>query len=192
MQAVRALFWWLRENMPSLKDKYINEAIPKLKKELGCENLLRLPRLVKVVVNMGIGVADKDTFKAHVEELAKITGQKPIVTLAKQSISNFKLRKGMTIGAKVTLRGSRMYEFLDRLISAALPRIRDFRGLRREAFDKMGNYTLGVKEQTIFPEIDPNHAGAVQGMDITIVTTGRNAAEARALLSALGMPFAGK
>ena len=178
--------------MPRLKDKYIKDVVPKLKQDLGATNVLRVPRLVKVVVNMGIGVADKDAFKAHVEELGRITGQKPIVTRAKKSISNFKLREGMTIGAKVTLRGNRMYEFLDRLISAALPRIRDFRGLRRDAFDGRGNYTLGVLEQTIFPEIDPNHAGAIQGMDITIVTTGRNDDEARALLSALGMPFASK
>jgi large subunit ribosomal protein L5 len=178
--------------MGRLKDKYVKEAVPKLKEQLGSGNVLRLPRLVKVVVNMGIGIADKDTFKLHVDELTKITGQKPVITRARQSISNFKLRKGMTIGARVTLRGSRMYEFLDRLINAALPRIRDFRGLRRESFDGRGNYTLGVLEQMIFPEIDPNHAGAIQGMDITIVTTGRNDDEGRALLGLLGMPFAGK
>ena len=118
--------------MGRLKDKYVQEAAPKLKEQLGSGNVLRLPRLVKVVVNMGIGIADKDTFKLHVDELAKITGQKPVITRARQSISNFKLRKGMTIGARVTLRGRRMYEFLDRLINAALPRIRDFRGLRRK------------------------------------------------------------
>jgi large subunit ribosomal protein L5 len=178
--------------MARLREKYVNEVIPKLAKELGQTNRLRLPRPVKVVVNMGIGVADKDALKAHLEELARITGQKPVSTRARQSISNFKLRRGMTIGAKVTLRGERMYEFLDRLISAGLPRIRDFRGLRRDAFDGRGNYTLGIREQTIFPEIDPNHAGAIQGMDITIVTTGRSDEEARALLTHLGMPFAGK
>jgi len=182
----------LRGTMPKLKDKYVSEVIPKLREQLGLTNRLRLPRLVKVVVNMGIGVADKDAFKAHVGELALITGQKPIVTQARVSISNFKLREGMAIGAKVTLRGNRMYEFLDRLISGGLPRIRDFRGLRRDAFDGRGNYTLGVREQTIFPEIDPNHAGAVQGMDITIVTTGKSDDEARTLLSLLGMPFASK
>jgi large subunit ribosomal protein L5 len=182
----------LRETMPRLKDKYANEVVPKLQEQLGVTNRLQVPRLVKVVVNMGIGVVDKDAFKTHVEELARISGQKPIITRARQSISNFKLREGMTIGAKVTLRADRMYEFLDRLISAALPRIRDFRGLRRDAFDGRGNYTLGVREQTIFPEIDPNHAGAIQGMDITIVTTGRSDDDARALLSLLGMPFATK
>jgi len=178
--------------MPRLKDKYANEVVPKLGRELNETNRLRLPRLVKVVVNMGIGIADKDQFKNHVEELAKITGQRPVVTQARKSISNFKLRAGMNVGAKVTLRGNRMYEFLDRLISAALPRIRDFRGLPLNAFDGRGNYTLGVKEQTIFPEIDPNRVTAVQGMDITIVTTARDDRECRLLLSLLGMPFAGK
>jgi len=178
--------------MARLKVKYIQEVVPRLKQELGVTNTLRVPRLEKIVVNMGIGVVDKDAFKTHVEELAKITGQRPVVTRAKKSISNFKLRKGTTIGAKVTLRGERMYEFLDRLINAALPRIRDFRGLRRDAFDGRGNYTLGVREQTIFPEIDPNQTGAIQGMDITVVTTARNDEEARLLLSHLGMPFAKK
>jgi large subunit ribosomal protein L5 len=135
---------------------------------------------------------DKDAFKVHVEELGQITGQKPVVTKAKKSISNFKLRKGMNIGAKVTLRGARMYEFLDRFMSAALPRIRDFRGLSPHGFDGRGNFTVGIREQTIFPEIDPNHAGAIQGMDITIVTTGRTDQEARELLKLMGMPFAGK
>ena len=178
--------------MPRLKDKYLNEVYPKLSRELNESNRMRLPRLVKVVVNMGIGIADKDQFKKHVEELTHITGQRPVVTRATKSISNFKLREGMDIGAKVTLRGNRMHEFLDRLISAALPRIRDFRGLPAHSFDGRGNYTLGVKEQTIFPEIDPNHVTAVQGMDITVVTTARDDRECRMLLSMLGMPFAGK
>jgi large subunit ribosomal protein L5 len=177
---------------PNLKTKYVNEVVPKLAEKLGVQNRLRLPRLVKVVVNMGIGIADKDAFKVHVAELTAITGQKPIITKARKSISNFKLRQGMNIGAKVTLRGNRMYEFLERFISAALPRIRDFRGLSPHAFDGRGNYTIGIREQTIFPEIDPNHAGALQGMDLTIVTTARNDREAHELLKLLGMPFAGK
>jgi large subunit ribosomal protein L5 len=181
-----------RMGVPRLKEKYTKEVVPKLMKELGITNPMRVPRLVKVVVNMGIGIAEKDAMKIHVEELAKITGQKPVVTKARKSISNFKLREGMSIGAKVTLRGARMYEFMDRLISAALPRIRDFRGLPANSFDGRGNYTMGVKEQTIFPEIDPNNVTAVQGMDITVVTTAEEDREARELLRMLGMPFAGK
>jgi large subunit ribosomal protein L5 len=177
---------------PRLKEKYVKDVMPRLSETLGVANRLRLPRLTKVVVNMGIGIADKDAFKSHVEELTAITGQKPVITKARKSISNFKLRQGMNIGAKVTLRGNRMYEFLDRFISAALPRIRDFRGLSPSGFDGRGNYTLGIKEQTIFPEIDPNHAGAIQGMDITVVTTGRTDQESRELLALLGMPFAAK
>jgi large subunit ribosomal protein L5 len=142
------------------------------------------------VVNMGFGVVEKEAINTFTGQLAAITGQKPVVTKARNSISNFKIREGMVIGAKVTLRGERMYEFMDRLISAALPRIRDFRGLSANAFDGRGNYTLGLKEQTIFPEIDPNHAGVSQGMDITFATTARNDDEARELLRLLGMPFA--
>ncbi len=178
--------------MARLKDKYIKDVVPKLMKELGLTNRLSVPRMVKIVVNMGFGVDDKDLLKVHVNEMAAICGQKPIVTKAKESISNFKLREGMNIGAKVTLRGDRMYEFLDRLISAALPRIRDFRGLPPDSFDGRGNYTMGVKEQTIFPEIDPNNVTHVQGMDVTFVTTGRNNKDACLLLKLLGMPFAGK
>lgn len=178
--------------MSTLKDRYEKEVVTKLKEALGTTNRQRLPRLEKVVVNMGFSVADKDAVKVHAEELAKITGQKPVITKSKKSISNFKLRKGMSIGAKVTLRGERMYEFLDRFISAALPRIRDFRGLSSDSFDGRGNYTIGVKEQTILPEIDPNNVTATQGMDITIVTRSRNDKEARELLKLLGMPFAGK
>jgi len=178
--------------VPRLKEKYVKEVVPKLMKELGITNPMRVPRLVKVVVNMGVGIAEKDAMKIHVEELTKITGQKPVITKARKSISNFKLREGMSIGAKVTLRGSRMYEFMDRMISAALPRIRDFRGLPADSFDGRGNYTMGIKEQTIFPEIDPNNVTAVQGMDITIVTGTEDDREARELLKMLGMPFAGK
>jgi len=178
--------------VPRLKEKYVKEVVPQLMKELGITNPMRVPRLVKVVVNMGIGIAEKDAMKIHVEELARITGQKPVITKAKKSISNFKLREGMSIGAKVTLRGNRMYEFMDRMISAALPRIRDFRGLPTDSFDGRGNYTMGIKEQTIFPEIDPNNVSAVQGMDITVVTGTEEDREARELLKMLGMPFAGK
>jgi large subunit ribosomal protein L5 len=178
--------------MATLKERYETEVVPKLKLELGLKNPMRVPRLRKIIVNMGVGIVDKDEFQTHVTELARITGQKPIVTHAKKSISNFKLRQGMSIGAKVTLRGRRMYDFLERFISAALPRIRDFRGLPPHAFDAQGNYTLGVKEQTIFPEIDPNHVGAVQGMNITIVMDSRSRDESRLLLKGLGIPFAEK
>ena len=175
----------------TLKERYDQDVRPQLKEALGIENPMSVPRVKKVVVNMGIGIAEKDAFQSHVDELARITGQRPMVTRARKSISNFKLREGMTVGAKVTLRGRRMYEFLDRLINTALPRIRDFRGLPAGAFDAQGNYTLGIREQTIFPEIDPNHAGAVQGMNITIVTDCGSREEARQLLKGLGMPLAG-
>lgn len=178
--------------MPTLKEKYENEVVDRLKEELGVKNRMQVPKVQKVVVNMGLGVADKDVLKAGTEDLAKITGQKPLVTKARKSISNFKLREGMSIGAKVTLRGERMYEFLDRLINAALPRIRDFRGIAAKAFDGRGNYTLGIREQSIFPEIDPNNVSVTQGMDITIVTSAGTDDEARKLLSLLGMPFADK
>ncbi len=178
--------------MATLKERYQTEVVPALKRELGVENPMRVPRLRKIVINMGIGIVDKDQFQTHVTELGRVTGQRPVVTKARKSISNFKLREGMPIGARVTLRGVRMFEFLERLISAALPRIRDFRGLPPNAFDGQGNYTLGIKEQTIFPEIDPNHVGAVQGMNITIVTDSQSRQEARALLKGLGIPFAEK
>lgn len=178
--------------MSLLKEKYDKEVVPAMMDKLGIKNKLRVPRLIKVVVNMGIGIAEKDALKVHTGELAKITGQKPLITRARKSISNFKLRAGMDIGAKVTLRGERMYEFLQRLINAALPRIRDFRGISPKSFDGRGSYTLGVKEQTIFPEIDPNSVTAVQGMDITVVTSASDDKEAFELLKLLGMPFAGK
>ena len=176
--------------MSTMIEKYRDEVVPALKEKLALKNPLMVPRVSKVVVNMGTGAVDKDTLKQLTDELASITGQKAMVTKARKSISNFKLREGMSIGAKVTLRHKRMYDFLDRLINAALPRIRDFRGVSATAFDGQGNYTLGLKEQTIFPEIDPNHTGAVQGMDITIVTTAKTAIDARELLSLMGMPFA--
>ena len=178
--------------MPALKDKYLSDVVPKLKEQLGITNRLGVPRVVKVVANMGMGVADKDKIKASVESLSAITGQRPMMTRSRKSISNFKLREGMTIGAKVTLRGNRMYEFLHRLISAALPRIRDFRGLSEKSFDGRGNYTLGVQELTIFPEIDPNNVTVNQGMDITIVTSIPDDRAALTLLKLLGMPFASK
>lgn len=176
--------------MATMREKYKTVVVPALKEKFSLSNPLMVPRLSKVVVNMGMGCADKDKLKTVVEDLTAITGQRPVVTKARKSISNFKLREGMSIGAKVTLRQDRMFEFLDRLVNVALPRIRDFRGVPAKGFDGRGSYTLGLKEQTIFPEIDPNHSGAVQGMNITIVTTAKTDGEARELLSLLGMPFA--
>lgn len=175
--------------MARLKAKYQEEVVPKLREELGITNPMCVPRIQKIVVNMGTGIADKDVQKSVGEDLGRITGQKPSVRLARKSISNFKLREGMPVGAKVTLRGDRMYEFLDRLINAALPRIRDFRGVSGKGFDGRGNFTMGIKEQTIFPEIDPNHTGPEQGMDITVVTSSDTDRGARELLTLLGMPF---
>lgn len=178
--------------MSTLKQRYMAEAVPALKAKLGIGNLMQQPRLKKVVVNMGLGIADKDALKAHAAELALITGQQPVLTRSRKSISNFKLREGVIVGAKVTLRRDRMYEFLERLITAALPRIRDFRGVPAGAFDGRGNYTLGLNDQTIFPEIKPDNVGAVQGMDVTIVTTAASDKDAYELLTLLGMPFAQK
>lgn len=175
--------------MPTLKDKYTQELVPALREELGFKNIMRLPRLAKIVVNMGLGGADKDAISSAAADLTKITGQKAILTQARMSISNFKLREGMTVGAKATLRGDRMYEFLDRLINVALPRIRDFRGLSNTGFDGRGNFSLGVREQTIFPEIDPDAVSVTQGMNITVVTTAKTDDEARTLLRLLGVPF---
>jgi large subunit ribosomal protein L5 len=176
-----------------MKVRYREELLPRLQRELGLSNPMQVPRLEKIVVNMGIGDALKDSrmLEAAVEDLTTITGQKPIVTKARKSIAGFKLREGSAIGAKVTLRGDRMWEFLDRLIATAIPRIRDFRGLNPRAFDGHGNYTLGLTEQLIFPEIDYDKVAKVRGMDITIVTTARNDDEGRALLVALGFPFEG-
>lgn len=177
--------------MSMLRDKYRKEVAPALQKSRGYSNVMEIPRLTKIVVNMGISSqVDKDTFKALVDDLARITGQRPQVTKAKKSISNFKLRAGQPVGARVTLRGARMYEFLERLIHVALPRIRDFRGIPHRGFDGRGNYTLGIKEHTIFPEIDPDHIKKVHGMDITLVTTAKTDAEAKELLKLLGLPFA--
>ena len=178
---------------PRTKVRFRNELLPQLQQELGLGNPMQVPRLEKIVLNMGVGDAVKDArmLEASVDDLAVITGQKPVITKARRSIAGFKLREGMAIGAKVTLRGDRMWEFLDRLVSLALPRIRDFRGLDPEAFDGRGNYTLGVTEQLIFPEIDYDKVVKVRGMDITIVTTAHDDDEGRALLTALGFPFAG-
>lgn len=176
--------------MVRLKDKYVKEIRPRLMEDLGKGNVNSVPVIRKVVVNMGIGVDRRESAEMLAGELSRITGQKAVLTRATKSISNFKLREGMTVGAKVSLRGDRMYEFLDRLIGAALPRIRDFRGLSPGAFDGRGNYTIGIKEQTIFPEIDPNDVSINQGMDITIVTSAREDGDARALLELLGVPFA--
>ena len=177
---------------PRLRARYREELVPALQEQLGLANTMQVPRLEKVVVNMGVGEAVKDgrLLDAALEDLATITGQKAVVTKARKSIAGFKLREGMAIGAKVTLRGAYMWEFVDRLVSLALPRIRDFRGLSPAAFDGHGNYTLGVTEQLIFPEIVYDKVVKVTGMDITIVTTATTDDEGRALLAALGFPFA--
>jgi large subunit ribosomal protein L5 len=179
---------------PRLKVRYRDELVARLKDELGLDNVMQVPRLEKVVLNVGVGDAVKygRLLDAAVDDLTVITGQKPVVTKARKSIAGFKLRQGMPIGAKVTLRGDRMWEFVDRLVSLALPRIRDFRGLDPKGFDGRGNFTLGVTEQLIFPEIDYDKVLQVRGMDITVVTTARDDDRGRALLVALGFPFAGE
>lgn len=171
--------------------KYRNEVIPELVKEFGYTSVMQAPRLEKVVINIGVGdaTANAKALDDAVADLATIAGQKPVVTKAKKSIATFKVREGQAIGCKVTLRGIRMYEFLDKLVSIALPRVRDFRGVSRNAFDGHGNYTLGVKEQLIFPEIDYDKVTKVRGMDVVIVTTANTDKEAAALLEKLGMPF---
>lgn len=178
--------------MARLKDKYTNEVAPALREKLGASNPMLVPRVGKVVVNMAFGIVEKDVQKKLVEELAAITGQHPYLCRARKSISNFKLREGMVIGAKVTLRGVRMYEFLDRLCNVTLPRIRDFRGVSARGFDGRGNYTFGLKDQTTFPEIDATQVPAEKGMDITICTTAADDGAARELLAMLGVPFAGR
>ena len=178
---------------PRLKARYRDELVARLQGELGLANPMQAPRLQKVVINMGVGDSLKDgrMLEAAVEDLQVITGQKPVVTKARKSIAGFKLRKGMAIGAKVTLRGDRMWEFVDRLVTIAIPRIRDFRGLNPGAFDGHGNYTLGLTEQLIFPEIDYDKVAKVRGMDITVVTTATDDDAGRSLLIALGFPFEG-
>lgn len=178
--------------MANLKQKYMTELAPKLQEKLGVTNKMLIPRLQKVVLNMAFGIVEKDVQKHIIDDLTKITAQKPMLCKARKSISNFKLREGMIIGAKVTLRGERMYDFVERLVNSALPRIRDFRGVPNRGFDGRGNYTLGLKEHTIFPEMVDTGVGADTGMDISFVTSARNNAEARELLIALGVPFVGK
>lgn len=177
---------------PRLKEKYLNEVVGQLKDKFQYKSVMQVPRLTKIVVNKGIGaaVADKKLVDVGVEELTQITGQKAVSTVAKKAVSNFKLREGMPIGAKVTLRGDRMYEFLDRLTAVALPRVRDFKGINDKGFDGRGNYTFGVKEQIIFPEITIDKVSRISGMDITFVTTATSDNESYELLKALGMPFA--
>ena len=174
-----------------LKKRYEAEVRPELMKEFGFKNPMQAPKLEKIVVNMGLGEAINNgkIIDASVEQLGSITGQKPVVTKSRKSIANFKLRQGQSIGAMVTLRGDRMYEFFDRLVSVALPRVRDFKGVSPKAFDGKGNYTLGVREQIIFPEINYDKVEKIKGLNITVVTTARNDEEGRALLRHLGMPF---
>ena len=177
--------------MARLKDRYLNEIAPALQQKFAYNNVMQTPKLDKIVVNMGVGeaVQNSKAIDSAVGDLMKITGQKPIVTRAKKSISAFKLREGMPIGCKVTLRGQRMYEFMDRLLNVALPRVRDFRGISAKAFDGRGNYTLGIKEQLIFPEIEYDKIDKLRGMDVVFVTTAKTDEEARELLRGFGMPY---
>lgn len=177
--------------MARLKEKYVQEIAPALQQKFNYKNVMQIPKLDKVVVNVGLGeaVQNSKAIDAAVGDIMKITGQKPIVTRAKKSIAAFKLRAGMPIGAKVTLRGDRMYEFVDRLMNVALPRVRDFHGVSSKAFDGRGNYTLGIKEQLIFPEIEYDKIDKLRGMDIVFVTTAKSDEEARELLGMLGMPY---
>ena len=178
--------------MPRLKDSYRNEVIPALMKEFGYRSVMEVPRLEKIVVNVGVGEAlqNAKALDHTVQDITTITGQQPIVTRAKKSIASFKLREGMTVGVKVTLRGNRMYDFLDRLCNVALPRRRDFRGISPDSFDGRGNYTLGLREQLVWPEIDYDSIDKVRGMEISIVTTAKTDEEGWHLLQLLGMPFA--
>jgi large subunit ribosomal protein L5 len=177
--------------MARLKEHYRQNVVPALQKKFGYQNVMQVPKIVKITLNMGVGeaMADKKIMDHAVSDMTKISGQKPYVARARKSIANFKVRENWPVGCKVTLRGARMYEFLDRLISVALPRVRDFRGLSGRSFDGQGNYSMGVKEQIIFPEIDFDKVDALRGMDITITTTARTDAEARALLEAFKFPI---
>ena len=177
--------------VPRLRARYDDEIRAALKEQLGLANIMQVPRLEKIVINMGVGAAvgQPSLLEGAVKDLTTIAGQKPVITKARQSIANFKLREGNAIGTKVTLRGARMWEFLDRLISLAIPRVRDFRGLNPRSFDGRGNYTFGVNDQLIFPEVDYDSIDAPRGMDITIVTTAKTDAEGKALLDAFGFPF---
>lgn len=176
----------------ALRTKYLDQVVPALKQEFNYSNVMQIPKVEKVVVNMGVGdaVQNAKALDVAVGELTTIVGQKPVITKAKKSVSAFKIRKGMSIGTKVTLRGDRMYDFLEKVISIALPRVRDFRGVSAKAFDGRGNYTLGIKEQLIFPEIEYDKVEKIRGMDIVIVTTAKTDEEAKSLLTHLGMPFA--
>jgi large subunit ribosomal protein L5 len=177
--------------MARLKDKYSKDVAPAMMEKFSYNSIMEIPKLEKVVVNMGVGEAKDNpkALEAAVNELTAIVGQKPVITKAKKSVSNFKLREGMAIGTKVTLRGDKMYEFVDRLFNIALPRVRDFRGVSANAFDGRGNYSLGIKEQLIFPEIEYDQVERVRGMDIIFVTTAKNDEEGRELLKLMGMPF---
>ena len=177
--------------MVRLHQYYREQVVPRLQKDLGIGNPMQVPRIVKITVNMGVGeaVADKKVMDAAVGDLARLSGQKPLVTRSRKAIASFKIRAGLPIGCKVTLRGARMYEFLDRLINIAMPRIRDFRGVSPRSFDGRGNYSLGVKEQIIFPEIQYDQIDQIRGMDITITTTARDNRQGRALLEAFNFPF---
>jgi len=177
--------------MSRLRDKYLNEVRPKLMKDNKYRSIMEVPRLTKITINMGVGEATQNakSLEAAVQDMTQIAGQKPMVTRARKSISNFKLREGNAIGCAVTLRRDRMYEFLDRLVSVAMPRIRDFRGVSEKSFDGRGNYSLGLKEQLIFPEIDYDKIDKIRGMTVSITTTARTDDEARQLLAELGMPF---
>lgn len=178
--------------MARLKEKYNNEIVDAMTKRFGYENIMQVPKLEKIVVNMGVGEAKENSkiLDSAIADLEKITGQKAVTTKAKNSVANFKIREGMPIGCKVTLRGEKMYEFLDRLVNLALPRVRDFRGVNPNAFDGRGNYALGIKEQLIFPEIEYDKVDKVRGMDIIVVTTAETDEEARELLAQFNMPFA--
>jgi len=177
--------------MNRLKEKYLKEIVPSLMNKFNYKSVMQVPKIEKIVINMGVGdaVQNAKALDSAVEELTLISGQKPVITRAKKSIAGFRLREGMPIGCKVTLRGDRMYDFLDKLVSVSLPRVRDFRGISKNAFDGRGNYTLGIKEQLIFPEIVYDQVNKVRGMDIVIVTTAKTDEESRELLSQLGMPF---
>jgi large subunit ribosomal protein L5 len=177
--------------VPRLKQEYKDRVIASLKEEFGYKNVMHVPKLQKIVVSKGVGaaVADKKLVDYAVDELTKITGQKAVATISKKDVASFKLRKGMPIGAKVTLRGERMYEFLDRLVTSALPRVRDFSGIKATGFDGRGNYNLGITEQIIFPEIDIDKINKISGMDITFVTSAETDKEAKSLLAELGLPF---
>lgn len=176
----------------ALKEKYVGEITPSMMKKFNYSSVMETPKLDKIVLNMGVGdaIANSKNLDEAVEELAQIAGQKPLITKAKKSIAGFRLREGMSIGAKVTLRGDRMYDFLDKLINIALPRVRDFRGVSTRSFDGRGNYTLGIKEQLVFPEIDYDKVNKIRGLDIVIVTTANTDEESRELLTQIGMPFA--